>query len=627
MKRIRVKYVLLVFFLSLNFGGYSQLKKYDLSRNDSALIIDYNKAYEEHLNLDHKKEASRFLNLMATLYWEHNHFDKAIGLYQKSLELNKALGNENAQAMINSNLALIYNDAGKYEQALQYFTKTLTVRKVRKEPIGIIAADINISVVLNNLKRYDKSIEHLMEALDYARETNDPTQMRSCYGMLSETYEKAGDSKKSIYYFNLYKTFNEMIQQEKVVLIQQEVENERLKKRLKELELQQANMQIKQKDKELDSTNVELATSKTNEKDLLDSLSTSELKMELLKQKSFVEKLESENELQHRENIITIFLIIGIALLIVLIMLIYLFIRNKKINNVLKENNFKISQQKQEIDAQNAELQEAYTKVEKAHENIQASINYAQFIQTSMLTKEHKISDYVPNSFILFKPKNIVSGDFYWHAKVGDELVVVAADCTGHGVPGGFLSMLGNNLLNTVVINNKVTNPAEILDYLDKGVVEVLNQKTNKNSDGMDMAIVVINPKKKTLRYGGAKSPMLIVEGEKITKINPSRMPIGSTNYYVLKKRADFETKLIDYNDSMTLYMYSDGYRDQFGGKSGKKLGAKKMREILSDVSKKEMSEQADALYYEFLKWKGKREQIDDLLFMGLKLNKINMNF
>ena len=196
-----LKLIFSLFFtlhLSLSFG---QTQEYALSRQDSALIHKYLNKAAGHENNQNLKEASRFLNDAAMIYWEHNHYDQSIKYFKKSLAFNKKLANENGIAMINSNLALINTDKKNYTEALRYFKNTLAVRKSNNEPIGIISAHINISVVLNNLEKHDEAVGHLLEALNEAREINDPDQMRACYGMLSETYQKAGNVEKSLYYY------------------------------------------------------------------------------------------------------------------------------------------------------------------------------------------------------------------------------------------------------------------------------------------------------------------------------------------------------------------------------------------------------------------------------------------
>ncbi len=621
---ISISALLILLLLGIKSNG--QLQKYDLSRNDSALIKEYMDAYEKQLSMNHKKEASDHLNRAANIYWEHNHFAKAKDLYKLSLKLNEALGNENGIAMINSNLGVICNDEGKYNDAAEYMKKTLTVRTIRKDTIGIIAANINLSTVLNNLKRYDESSKRLLDALDYAREKNNLKKMRSCYGMLSETFEKAGDTKKSKYYFEYYRNFDKMVNEEKVKKANANAENAMLKAKLAEEREKIKQLELLNAENVIKKQSVELDTMHTKYDKALDSLSKKELIIKIYDQRETLNKLEEEKKRRKKRWQTILFSIIGLSLLLIIALLTHSIIRSKKTNRILSEKNFQISQQKEEINTQNDELKVAFSKIEKAHRNIQDSINYAQFIQISMLDKTHRLDYYLPNSFIIFKPKNIVSGDFYWYAKVKDELIIIAADCTGHGVPGGFLSMLGNNLFNIIIKNNLVTDPAQILHKLNKGIIESLNQETNHNTDGMDVSIITISPKTKTLKYAGAQNPIIVITNNELQKLQASRCSIGYRGEISMRKEVHFKTNVMEYTDDTSIYMFSDGYRDQFGGAKNKKYGSRRMYNLLEKVSNLPMKKQANALNEEFNTWKGENYQVDDILLIGINLKDINIS-
>ncbi len=363
-------------------------QEYPLSRQDSALIIKYLASFEEKDSLGRLKEASDNLNSIAMIYWEHNHFTDATFYYTESLIRNEKLDNENAIAMINSNLALINADMGNYEKALTYFEKTLASRVANKETTGIIAALINMSVVYNNLKLYDNSISALTEALDYARELNVPEQMRSCYGMLAETYEKKGDTKNSLYYFDYYKSFHEMIQDQKIARVGEELENEKLKvllteeeKQKKELELRIADLEIRNKKKELEVSNT------TNET-LIQNFSRQELEFEYFRKEKQLNEILNLQEIQQRKKIQTIILTITFSLILILVIGIYGYTNKRKDNKKLIYQNQQILAQGEKIMQQNTELEYAKSKIEKINEKLVSSINYAKFIQVSTLNKK-----------------------------------------------------------------------------------------------------------------------------------------------------------------------------------------------------------------------------------------------
>ncbi len=262
--------ILLFSFTSQNI--FAQ-KTYPLTRNDSAKIQQYNTAFTEQNSRGNLKEASKFLNLSAMLYWEKNHYNTAEKLFLQSLGLNEKLANQNAITMINNNLAMIYADKKEYKKALDYFEQTLVSRRVSKGKIGIISALINQSVVYNKLKSYKKSIKNLEEALDLAREMNDPKQMKSCYGMLSETYEKAGDTKKSLYYYNYFKTFNDLVTRKTIKKSNDALINERLQRELAELEKRNKALELAKTEKKLVKKETEVKSYSKKQKELLESLS------------------------------------------------------------------------------------------------------------------------------------------------------------------------------------------------------------------------------------------------------------------------------------------------------------------------------------------------------------------
>ncbi len=221
--------VLLAFFFILIFwSGHAQ--EYPLSKSDSGIVFKSLEKYEALIAKDDFRGASGALNDVAFVYWNNNHYAEAATYYEKSLVLNERVSNENGIAMINNNLGMLYADIGRYEESLAAFTKTLAARRASNEPAGVISALVNISVVLNNLHKYSESIKHLSEAIDIARELYDKHQMRSVYGMLSETYEKMGEVEKSLQYFELYKSFHEDIQRAEIKGMNRELAEEKTRK-------------------------------------------------------------------------------------------------------------------------------------------------------------------------------------------------------------------------------------------------------------------------------------------------------------------------------------------------------------------------------------------------------------
>ncbi len=607
-----------------------EVRLYPLSRQDSVLIDKYTQLSKEWQERGDKKEASRYQNDIALIYWNHNDYRSAIVHYENSLELNRYLDNKNGIAAIHNNLGMLHSDLGNFEQAYEYFQRTLSARRANKEKIGMISALINLSVVLNNLQRYQESVTQLEEALDIARSLNDPDQMKSCYGMLSETHEKAGNSEKSIYYFELYRTFHEKVQDDRIAQTQAEAEAARLRAQLAEAEKRNKELEIQRKDQRI-------ASYDSTQKSLLASLNRQELEVMYFKQQERIKKLEAieakerqrllDAQLAQAELVRNAF-IGGFLLILVFSFFLYRnYQQKKRINTQLKEQNHKVSLQNEEISsqrdkimAQSQALQTAFEDIEDKNLQITQSINYAQRIQAAMLTRSYTLQDLIPESFILFRPRDIVSGDFYWYAQKNGKILIAAVDCTGHGVPGAFMSMIGNNILDTIVKTQGITAPDLILSALHQGVVESLHQDKTENKDGMDMALVSIDLPQQTLHFAGANRPLVYAQNNELQVIKGNRYAIGG--YRKGKtSQLDFDAHTISFRDApLAFYIFSDGYPDQFGGKSDRKFMTKRLKACCFDWHTLPAQTQFERFDQTLRDWMGQTPQIDDILLIGGKV-------
>jgi len=296
-------------------------------------------------------------------------------------------------------------------------------------------------------------------------------------------------------------------------------------------------------------------------------------------------------------------------------------------NNEIETQNEELQQQQEEIIAQrdnlektNNQLSTSKSNLNKAYEDIRSSVQYAERIQTAMLPTLLSIRTTFPESFILYKPRDIVSGDFYWFGMVEGRAIFTAADCTGHGVPGAFMSLIGNDLLNEIIMARHITAPDQILNELHQGVVKSLKQDQNQIRDGMDIALCSVDLKNHILEFAGAKNPLIYIKNGKLQKVRGDKMPIGGSEKEGKRifKRHEFS---INSQAEHTFYMFSDGYQDQFGGPKGKKFMSKRFRELLFDIHQKPMPKQQEILDRTITDWMGeKEEQIDDILVIGFKI-------
>nr|MCU0408226.1 SpoIIE family protein phosphatase [Bacteroidales bacterium] len=271
----------------------------------------------------------------------------------------------------------------------------------------------------------------------------------------------------------------------------------------------------------------------------------------------------------------------------------------------------------EKVEERTAEVVQKSMEIEEKNRDITASIRYAERIQRAMLPRENTFKE----TFVLFMPKDIVSGDFYWMYDNGDWQFIAAADCTGHGVPGAFMSIIGHNSLNKIVREYGLTRPSAIIDQLNIEVMKSLLQRHEKAvTDGMDIALIAFNRKNYTLEFAGAYSPLYVVRNGEVTVYKGDRFPIGMT---ALDEKKNFTNQVIDIRPGDMLYMCSDGYADQFGSEEGKKYKSGNVKKLLAEIYDLPICVQKDRLEKEILDWKGIRPQVDDILFIGTKIPEI----
>ncbi len=294
----------------------------------------------------------------------------------------------------------------------------------------------------------------------------------------------------------------------------------------------------------------------------------------------------------------------------------------KSVNNDLNRKNEEVTLQKQIIEDQHEETKKKNSQITEQNNQIKSSIQYAKRIQEALLPPDTFISEILNDYFIYYKPRDIVSGDFYWIKKIKNTVIFAVADSTGHGVPGAFMSMLGIAFLNETVTEDFYESDnctaALILDGLREKIKISLRQTGTDDTakDGMDMAIVLIDTDDLTMQFAGAYNPLYIVRKGKLTEVQADKMPVG----VYLKDSRKFTNKRAALQPGDILYMFSDGYYDQFGQESGRKFMKKRFRELLEEISLKPMKEQYEILDKTFKEWKGNTEQSDDILVVGVKL-------
>ncbi|MFC2090943.1 SpoIIE family protein phosphatase, partial [Bacteroidota bacterium] len=379
-------------------------------------------------------------------------------------------------------------------------------------------------------------------------------------------------------------------QEDEIILQKNVIENQRV-----EVELQ--SQVLEQKKQEID------------EKEVVISQRDAEIK-------SNEEKIAIQLEAIQKQKLVIIGAAIALGLLIFLAYFIYVNYRNKKkANELLEEKNRKISAQKDEIEKQKevAEMQRDQIAYQKKH--ITDSIYYAERIQRAILPSLELFTDELEH-FVLYKPRDIVSGDFYWVDKVDNRQIIIAADCTGHGVPGAFMSMLGVSLLNEIILNRHIIDPDKILNNLRSMIIESLSQDTSGSGvkDGMDMTVTVVDYENDRLYFAGANNPLYMIRDDELITYKPDKMPVA-----IHEIMNDFVVTEIELKKGDVFYTFSDGFVDQFGGPKQKKFLSKNFKKLLLEIQNFEMIDQGKKLDEVFEAYRNDVEQVDDVVVIGIK--------
>ncbi len=275
--------------------------------------------------------------------------------------------------------------------------------------------------------------------------------------------------------------------------------------------------------------------------------------------------------------------------------------------------------EKEQIETLHEELKVAYSEIEENNKSMMDSINYAKLIQEAMLPEKAVLTNYFPNSLIIYRPKDIVSGDFYWFVERDNKLLIAVADCTGHGVPGSLMSMIGYSMLNEIVNVKNILKPSDILARLNVGIRRTLKQDKigNQRLDGMDIALCSIDRRAKTIEFAGANRHLIFFRDKSLEMVKGDKFGIGGLHN---ESTIHFKNNFLSYDDGDVLYMCTDGYADQFGGTKGKRMMTRNMIKILEKSLSFGVNDQEQLLNHWLDKWQGNYEQTDDILLIGIQL-------
>lgn len=567
-------------------------------------------------------EAARFYNKLAFYYWENNLLEEAAANFISSVESNEKIGNKNAIKHIYGNLGQIFFDKGDYQKSEHYFTLYLDISRQQSRQYDIASGLINLANVKNEKNDYKGSIAALEEAESIARQINEMTLLRTSCAMLAQAYERIGKESKSKEYFDIFYALERYIQREQMEKTRREA-SERVS--LAETKVEKVEEEKRLTQEELTEREKDLQITRKTLGEVEQISRERQLQIDLLNK----ERLLQEEKLKRQRAVRNGLLILGLLLIIVAALILYNYLEKKKANRLLSKRNEEILKQRDEIAQKNKELKKIYFQIKKQNQNISSSIAYAQRIQKAMLPDEENLKKYLPESFIFYKPRDVVSGDFYWFSKVqitGSNrsnkkpekgLVIACVDCTGHGVPGAFMSMIGINLLENIT-SKGVVSAAQILEELHTAIRHSLRQHKNDNRDGMELSICLLKENNKMLEYAGARAPLFYIHNGKYRFIKGDPAPIGGIQPELKRK---FTNHKVDITSPTSFYLFTDGYADQFGGPYGYKFSTRKLRNLLSENSIEKLEQQKDLLDKQFEAWKNEKyKQLDDILVMGFKI-------
>ncbi|MFZ6051748.1 SpoIIE family protein phosphatase [Halocola ammonii] len=529
--------------------------------------------------------AAQTTNNIGVIYNKLERHRKAIEQYIASYEIYDSLDNFDGKGTALYNISSNYADVASYDTAMMYIDTLVTLRAIHPEisPAHDLRAEIFYQQdKLDSAEFYfKKTLINGIRENDLAHENDIVLSLADIqiklgkYGEAEKNLERGIEIAGKNHYWEMAQKYYEL--NAKLLAAQGNYDAAYIS--------QQRFIELK------DSLNKVNNAEQINE--LNAKYQTAKKDKELAENKRLMAERKAAEEMRN-----IIFAIVIAAILIVALLSISFLLKQKKSNKLLNLQNEEIKEQRHKIIS---------------------SINYAKKIQNSILIPEKEIRRILPSSFVFFKPKDIVSGDFYWFSKQEEKIIMAAIDCTGHGVPGAFMSLIANSKLNKVINELQITEPSEMLNVLHTEIVSSLHQNNDEENaqDGMDMSICIIDPNNKKIEFAGAHNSMMLVNGSDITEVKADCLSIGGRLY----GDSNFTSKTLDYNPGDKLFLYTDGYIDQFGGENNKKLNKKRFKNLLLEISELSPDGAKDRLDEYLTEWRGATPQLDDILLIGTRLD------
>lgn len=649
--------------------------------NDDSAKVYYEKSLVFFEKAKYKKGIASISNNLGTIYYNKGQLEQAIGNYKQSMEMMESIGNTKAVAKAQSNIGQVYADKGDYTSAIEYYYLSYGNASKINDSNGMISAINNIAILYDNIKEYEKAIDYFkqcleliddhtenklglrfnalhnlgttysnmgqddlalnyyMQSLALKMEIDNPTDIASTLHNIGSIFLEIDSLDLAMDYFNrslhLYEENDETVE---IVFPINSIANVYFQKGQyqKALKWAQKGFNLAQKNevlshiatasdilyqchKKLNQLPEALEMLELHER-IQDTLESAQNQRDILRYsyryeydkkvaadslKALEKRIKTDAQIAtqqaqlDKERTQRFALYGGVGILILF--------------GGFMFNRFRASErQKSIIEEQKDEVESQRTLLDVKNREILDSIIYAKRIQSAILPPVSLFKTYLGDSFVFYQPKDVVAGDFYWLRKVDDTVYFAAADCTGHGVPGALVSMVCNNALNRSIREYGLSDPGEILDRTREIVLNAFEKADEEVKDGMDIALCVLEDN--ILKYAGANNPLWILRRNRLEIIKANRQPIGN---YVNPQ--PYTTHRFELQEGDTIYLFTDGITDQFGGPEGKKFKIKAFQELLLSIQYKDMPTQKQAIKEAFTQWKGDLDQVDDICIIGYR--------
>ena len=556
---------------------------------DNIRAIDFfTKALKIAEEINNLKDLTTCINNIGVIYYEQGNNEKAKEYYLKSLAIGEKMGRKKSIAFALGNLGNVYKNLDQYDKAIEVQERSLKIAEEIKD-IEIKANALHsLAVIYSDLKQDQKALDYDTEALKVHEANDDQNAMAQSMIIIGLSYSRLNQVAKGI---------------------------EVLKKALEigkaggfVVTIREASLNLYNVYKEQKSTTealamyelyVEMRDSVKNEEGQ-QAIMQQEMQYNYEKQKAVDEKEQEKTlaisaEQEQKQKVISYS--VGLGLLLVLLFAVFVV------------NRLRLTNKQKAI----IELQKDL--VEEKQKEILDSITYAKRLQEAILPPQHFVKQHLPESFIFYKPKDIVAGDFYWMEVVNDTILLAAADCTGHGVPGAMVSVVCSNALNRAVFEFGNTEPGKILDKTRELVLETFSKSDTDVKDGMDISLVSINKNTREIKWAGANSPFWYTNNSEMKELKANKQPIGKT-----ENPTPFTTHTVTLGKGESMFMLTDGFADQFGGDKGKKFKYKPLKDMLLQNVNLTVEKQIEQLESSFITWKSNLEQVDDVCVIGVRL-------